>query len=42
MEDAGLTVDDLLWIARGLSAAGHGEDNLWLRQRIKERIVRTA
>ncbi|HEY3845979.1 MAG TPA: serine hydrolase domain-containing protein [Acetobacteraceae bacterium] len=37
MEDAGLKADDLLWIARGLTAAGRDEDNLWLRTPIAER-----
>ena len=37
IEDASLKSDDLLWIARGLTAAGRDEDNLWLRARIAER-----
>jgi CubicO group peptidase (beta-lactamase class C family) len=38
MEDAGLAADDQLWIARGLVAAGHDEDGLWLRNRIKQGV----
>ena len=34
--EASLATDDLIWIAQGLSAAGLDEDNLWLRERIKE------
>jgi hypothetical protein len=37
IENASLEADDLLWIARGLTAAGRDEDNLWLRARIAER-----
>jgi hypothetical protein len=37
MEIANLKTDDLLWIARGLTAAGRDEDNIWLRERIAER-----
>ena len=37
IENASLATDDLTWIAQGLSAAGLDEDNLWLRERIKER-----
>jgi hypothetical protein len=38
IEDAGLDVDDQLWIARGLIAAGLDEEGLWLRKRIKQDI----
>jgi hypothetical protein len=38
MKDAGLDVDDRLWIARGLIAAGLDEDGLWLRKRIRQDI----
>jgi hypothetical protein len=42
MEDASLKPDDLLWIARGLSAADRDEDNLWLRSQIAERSPASA
>ena len=42
IEDASLKSDDLLWIARGLTAAGRDEDNLWLRARIAERSPGTS
>jgi hypothetical protein len=38
IEEAGLSVDDQLWIARGLIAAGLDEDGLWLRKRIKQHV----
>jgi hypothetical protein len=37
MENANLGADDLLWIARGLTANGRDEDSTWLRARIEER-----
>jgi CubicO group peptidase (beta-lactamase class C family) len=37
MENASLSADYLLWIARGLTAAGRDEDGLWLRARIAKR-----
>jgi hypothetical protein len=37
MENANLGADDLLWIARGLTANGRDEDSTWLRGRIEER-----
>jgi hypothetical protein len=37
MQAAALGGDDLLWIARGLSAAGLDEEERWLRERIKQR-----
>jgi CubicO group peptidase (beta-lactamase class C family) len=36
IESAGLEASDLLWIARGLTAAGRDDDGLWLRTRIAE------
>jgi hypothetical protein len=42
VEDAGLKSDELLWIARGLTAAGRDEDNVWLRARIAERSPGTS
>ena len=42
VEDAGLESDELLLIARGLTAAGRDEDNVWLRVRIAERSPPTA
>jgi hypothetical protein len=38
IEDAGLDADDLLWITRGLMAAGLDEDGRCLRNRIKQDI----
>ena len=38
IEEAGLSVDDQLWIARGVIAAGLDEDGLWLRKRIKQHV----
>ena len=38
IEDAALSADDQLWIARGLIAAGLDEDGLWLRNRIKQGV----
>ena len=38
MEAAGLGTDDRLWVARGLTAAGRGDDGLWLRNRIKQQV----
>jgi CubicO group peptidase (beta-lactamase class C family) len=38
IEGAGLDVDDQLWIARGLIAAGLDEDGLWLRRQIEQAI----
>jgi CubicO group peptidase (beta-lactamase class C family) len=37
IENASLGADDILWIARGLTASGHYEDSIWLRARIEER-----
>jgi hypothetical protein len=37
IENANLGADDLLWIARGLTASGHDEDSTWLRAQIEER-----
>ena len=39
MEAAGLGDDDLLWIARGLTAANLDEDGQWLRERVRQRQV---
>jgi hypothetical protein len=39
MDDAGLGADELLWIARGLSAAGLDDDSQSLRERIKQQQV---
>jgi len=36
IRDAGLSVEDQLWIARGLKAVGLDEDGLWLGERIKQ------
>jgi CubicO group peptidase (beta-lactamase class C family) len=36
IEDAALPADDLLWIARGLIAAGDNEAGLWLRGQVKQ------
>ena len=36
IKDARLSIDDRLWIARGLIAVGLAEDGLWLRERCKE------
>jgi hypothetical protein len=37
VENASVGADDLLWIARGLTASGHDEDSTWLRAQIEER-----
>jgi hypothetical protein len=37
IETASLGADDLLWIARGLTASGRDEDSTWLRAQIEER-----
>jgi hypothetical protein len=37
IETASLGADDLMWIARGLTASGHDEDSTWLRAQIEER-----
>lgn len=39
MESAGLENSDMLWIARGLSAASLDEDAQWLREKIRQRQV---
>jgi hypothetical protein len=39
MEDAGLGADELLWIARGLSAARLDDESRLLREKIRERQV---
>ena len=39
MEDAGLTTDELLWIARGLSATRLDDESRLLREQIKQRQV---
>jgi CubicO group peptidase (beta-lactamase class C family) len=39
IDDARLSIDDRLWIARGLIAVGLAEDGLWLRERCKEAIA---
>jgi hypothetical protein len=37
MENASLQADDLLWIARGLTASGRDGDSTWLGARLEER-----
>ena len=37
IEDSSLDADDLLWIARGLTANGFDDDGLWLREQIGRR-----
>jgi hypothetical protein len=37
VENASLGVDDLLWIAQGLTASGRDQDSTWLRARVEER-----
>jgi CubicO group peptidase (beta-lactamase class C family) len=37
IENASLGADDLLWIARGLTASDRDEDSTWLRAQIEER-----
>ena len=39
IEDAGLGTDDLLWIARDLSAQSLDEDSRWLRERMTQQQV---
>ena len=39
IEDAGLTTDELLWIARGLSATRLDDESRLLREQIKQRQV---
>jgi hypothetical protein len=36
MTSGNLQLDDLGWIAQGLSAAGREDDRSWLRARIEE------
>ena len=38
MKDASLNMDDQMWVARGLTAAGLDEDSLWLRKQIKQSV----
>ncbi len=42
MKNAGLNMDDQMWVARGLTAAGLDEASLWLRKQIKQGIDDTS
>ena len=42
IKDSGLDADDLLWIARGLTADGLVDDDLWLREQIDRRTQETS